>query len=147
MRYASCISALSALLLISCASETAYHEYRHTLAEGWLRSDTLRYDIALRDSGTYHEVIGFRTNMEYPFTSVTLIVCQFVGDKHYTDTVTCEFISADGKSDGRGVGTRQFEFPIGSVEINDSIHIAIHHCMSTDTLRGILDVGVKICGQ
>lgn len=134
---------------MSCNRKTVFYRYSHIPVSGWEKSDTLTFDIAAADaSGKYKEEIGLRTNRIYPFVNLTLIVEQTVMPSRDThcDTLNCHLISADGQSEGYGVGSYQYLFNLKDINLDkgDSLHIRIRHDMRREILPGITDVGVKI---
>ena len=150
------INALSVLLmtiaLTSCIDNVAYDHYEHTPLAGWEKNDTLFfYTHPVKYAGRYHAYIGLRTTVEFPFTSVNLLVEQLTipGKTKKTLALKCKLMEKNGEINGQGVNIYQYEFPLTVLELHegDSLQFCIRHDMKREILPGISDVGLKLTKQ
>ena len=157
-------AAITAAILTSCELQTCYNEYRHTPLAGWEKNDTLFYDIEpARQAGRYAQMLGVRIDDSFPYTSLSLIIEQSIIHKkkssagtplartsyHKTDTVSCHFTDSQGRLSGSGISLRQYEFPIGTIDLRpgDSLHIKVRHAMKREIMPGVADIGIRIDRQ
>jgi len=137
------------IALAACDTPVVFDHYEHTPLAGWEKNDTLFYDIPpLRQSGRYREEIGLRTNEDFPFQRLCLVIEQtaYPSAMHRIDTVFYSLVSKQGIPEGDGVSLYQKTFPLRTIKLNegDSLHISIRHNMKREILPGISDVGLKI---
>ncbi len=139
---------VATLLLTACENKTVYNYFLPTSVNGWERNDTLFFNIPpIKDSGNYKEEICIRTNRDYPFLSMTLIIEQTNSNKEQQrDTLLCNLIDKKGHPTGNGISRFQNTFRLKTTTINkgDSLRIAIRHDMKREMLPGITDIGVKL---
>lgn len=148
-QWAVAIVALTMMAACSYDDSTIYDSYRHTNLSRWERTDTLFFDIQpIKQTNDYTEELGLRVNGYYPFIQLSLIVEQTIIPSYIvrTDTVTFYTTTANGATRGHGVNLIQLQMPIGNLRLaqGDSLHVAIHHNMRTETITGVSDVGLKI---
>lgn len=135
------------MLLWACQPRVAFHHFRHVSPPGWDKSDTLHFNIPpVTESGTYEVMAELRTNMNYPFQKITLIVSQTVipsGLTHH-DVLDCRLIKQNGVIEGDGISCFQYQFHVRDMELGkgDSIHLCISHNMKREIMPGITDVGI-----
>lgn len=135
------------MLLGACQPRVAFHHFRHVSTPGWDKSDTLHFNIPpVTESGTYEMMAELRTNMNYPFQKITLIVNQTVipgGQTHY-DVLDCRLIKQNGVIEGDGISCFQYQFHVRDLELGkgDSIHLCVSHNMKREIMPGITDVGI-----
>ena len=137
------------LLLTACQDNTVYHRYLHTNRTGWERNDTLRFLIPpVKEAGRYSEELGLRTDGNYPFMSLTLIVDQTKGNTGAVrcDTVECKLINNQGRPTGTGINHYQYTFPLATIDLEkeEPLRIVIRHDMKRELLPGITDVGIQM---
>jgi len=138
-----------ALTLVSCNRKTIYTHYQTIGSEGWLQEDTLFFTPPLvSKTGTCHVAIGVRTNTDYPFTTLTVVVEQSTTLSHQqkTDTIVLRLVDDDGNAMGEGVAWKSLNYSLGSLSLveDDSLCFRIHHFMRRKLLHGITDVGVTL---
>ena len=62
---------------MSCDRHTVYNHYEHVTQGGWEKNDTLFYQVPpVKEAGTYEEIIGIRTDINFPFQSIALNIAQ-----------------------------------------------------------------------
>ncbi len=140
---------LTLALCGACMRGRVYDHYNPTPLTGWDRTDTLSFDMPpLAQGGLYATDLGLRTNDNYPFTAVTLIVNQKAtrSGKQQSDTVTCRLVDSKGNSRGRGVNYHQYLLRVSQMVLSDSdsLHVTVNHYMKRDVLTGISDVGIAV---
>src|SRR3712207_6790400 len=121
-------------LLSSCTQGLVYDQYHHTPLAGWEKNDTLFFNVGrMQEAGLYTTDLGLRINGSYPFTGLTLIICQTVWPSRQTkcDTVNCELISSQGTIKGQGLSYYQYNYHVTSLSLQrgDSLHISVRHDM------------------
>lgn len=143
---------LLVMLLGACQPRVAYHHYRHISSPGWDKSDTLHFNIPpVSQSGVYEVVAELRTDKNYPFQKINLIVSQTVIPEgaYFYDRLDCRLISQNGVIEGDGISYFQYQFHVRDMKLNqgDSIHLCISHNMKREIMPGIADVGILIRRQ
>lgn len=139
-----------ALVMSSCNRKAIYSHYEHTdISSGWGRGDVLEFMVPkVGKEGTYSEELGLRTTMDYPFTSVTLIVrLQALSSGFFrNDTVTVVLTDGEGNRLGEGITLYQNTYTLPDVQLSeqDSLRIVVQHYMKRESLPGISDVGITI---
>lgn len=147
-----CILAFIVVLLTtSCSRKKVYDSYvhNHTAQTGWERNDTVSFNVpSVAKKGVYDLSLKLRTDNNFPFTSVVLIVKQTIlpSRKHYTDTLKCPITDVHGHSLGKGINLYQHDFHIASrqLSVGDSLYVNVYHDMMREILPGIIDVGLKV---
>ena len=144
-------------MLFACYPRTAYFRFFSVNVHGWSRDSVLQYHVcAVKEKGYYVEEIGVRTNVEYPFQQLSLVVDQTIisttrehGNIHLSDTMTINVYDQMGRVQGRGVNLKQMMVPLKSIplEVNDSISMTIRHNMRRFDVNGIADVGLRVSLQ
>lgn len=140
---------MTAVVAVSCATDTVYYSYAHTPVAGWEKNDTLTFNIpGMAAPGTYGQQVGLRMTSAFPFTSISLIVEQRImpRGKVLTDTIKCPITDIRGNFLGDGISSFQYMFPLREVTLNkkDSIHVSIRHNMKREILPGVSDIGLKM---
>ena len=152
IRWWSAASAWLILMLTlttACHQRPVYSHYESVDVDGWQRDDTLHFVVAqgIKD-GCYHETLGLRANLSYPFTALSLIVRQYATPSGASrcDTLMIPLIDADGKALGHGVSHFQYDIPLEDIVLcaGDTLYIDIRHNMKREDLTGITDVGVTL---
>lgn len=135
-----------AAVVSACGGGTVYDKFVSTPADGLEKNDTVAFDVPpVASSGRYSRELGLRTTSAYPFTSLSLEVCQTVepGHRVSVDTLECRLYDADGNVLGRGVSIYQYGFTLPDVDLRkgDSLHVCVRHVMKREILPGIRDIG------
>ena len=136
-----------AAIFVSCDRKTVYSHYERTPQEGWERLDTLFYEVPpVKETGTYQEFIGIRTDIGFPFQAIALNFAQdvFPQGTHYQTTKNCMLYDEGGKELGSGISRFQTDFYLTDVQLNkgDSMRICITHYMRRELLSGVSDIGI-----
>lgn len=143
------------LLLAGCTSDTVYHSYQPTAAEGWDRKDTLYFDIPENiQNGHYALEIGIRHTPNYAFQNIWLSVSNNWSDSlHFkTDTIELKLADESGKWLYRGhiSNLHQSVHPYSSapdLPRQQTRTLKIVHIMRSNPLKGIQDVGVRLAHE
>ncbi len=154
------LAAALALGLAACNDGKVYDSYRQTSLAGWEKTDTLFFGVPrLNKAGAYQPQLSLRITDKFPFTSLTLIVDEWVihqkavaGTNRQrlqllkTDTLNCKLSNWKGFFNGQGVSNLQYSFPMGTVNLlpGDSLLIRVRHDMKRETMPGVSDVGVQL---
>ena len=140
---------LIGLFLSSCTGNTLYHSYQSLPAEGWDRSDTIRFDVPEAKQGINGSLfIGLRTVAHIGFRDIVLAVeqCDDAGKVCRCDTIRYPLTDEEGNALTKGVNTHQYEtqqLPF-RMRKGQSGSICIHHLMRREMISGITEVGVRI---
>lgn len=139
------VSALSA-----CDKQTVYHAFQSIPQEGWLRKDTLLFNVEVPDSQTYYKLsIEIRNRNNYPYQNLSLSICYDGPEvpKLPADTLNAILATKEGiwKGDGWG-GLYQSAFPVGSIRVGKAgaYHFKIAYTLPDESLQGINDIGLCI---
>ena len=136
-------------LSTACHQRPIYSHYEPVDIDGWQRDDTLHFTVTqVAESGYYHETLGLRAHLSYPFTSLSLIVRQQTIPSGISrcDTVMISLINSDGMPLGSGVSHFQYDIPLEDmpIEAGDTLYIDIRHNMKRENLAGITDIGITL---
>ncbi|WP_455585780.1 gliding motility lipoprotein GldH [Bacteroides sp.] len=137
-------------LITACNENTVYHSYRPIPLEGWQKSDTLFFNVPVKDSLRHlHLSAEIRNKSNYAYRNLYLSVSYNLEDstKWKTDTLLLILADKEGKWYGTGWGSLfQSTLPIGSVVVRHpgNYTFKIIHGMQDELLKGINDIGIKI---
>ena len=68
-----------ASLLSACDKQTVYHSFQSLPTEGWLREDTLSFDVKVTDSLTYYKLsLEVRNRSNYPYQNLPLSILSLI---------------------------------------------------------------------
>ena len=141
---------LATCLTAACNENTGYHSYQSIPTEGWKKSDTLFFNVPVKDSLALLRLSAeIRNESNYAYRNIYLTVSHNLEDSTVWKTDTLLLILADkeGKWNGTGWGSLfQSTLPIGSAIVRHpgNYTFKITHGMQDELLKGINDVGVKI---
>lgn len=141
---------LTTWVLTACDENTVYHSYQSTPPDGWKKSDTLFFNVPVKDSLALLQLSAeIRNESNYAYRNIYLSVSHNLEDSTVWKTDTLLLILADkeGKWNGTGWGSLfQSTLPIGSAIVRHpgNYTFKITHGMQDELLKGINDVGVKI---
>ena len=60
--------------MVACNDARVYDKYRALPIDGWVRTDTVTFNIPRQKEGMYSIDLGMRVFQNYPYKSITLIV-------------------------------------------------------------------------
>ena len=144
------IMLLATVLFSSCQEQIIYHSFRSIPTQGWIRKDTVCFDVAVTDSQTQvHLSLDLRNRNTYPFQNILICLSQEnpEGQISISDTLSLSLADTQGMWTGQGWGgLYQSRFPLQHIQIQKAgdYHFKIHHLMPQDTLIGIQDVGILL---
>lgn len=140
----------AASLLSACDKQTVYHSFQSLPTEGWLRKDTLSFDVKVTDSLTYYKLsLEVRNRSNYPYQNLPLSICYTTTDSIPAPADTIQLILADKegvwKGDGWG-GLYQTAVSAGSIRIGKpgTYLFKVAYTLPDDRLQGINDIGIKL---
>ena len=137
-------------LLISCRSQrTLLHEFAAIDGEEWNIKDSLHFEIdSVTTSGNCETTLEFRTNANYPYRNISILMTQSLRNKNkdITKTLAYDIVDESGKNNGEGITYLTHHIPFCTMEIQegDTVDIFIRHNMQDNILPGIADVGVLV---
>ena len=133
----------------ACGGGTVYDKFVSMPSDGLEKNDTAVFDVPpVASSGRYIREIGLRIAAAYPFTSLSLEVCQTVepGHRVSVDTLDCRLYDDDGNVLGHGISVYQYGFELPDIDLQkgDSLHVRVRHVMKREILPGITDIGFSL---
>ena len=137
-------------LLISCRSQrTLLHEFAAIDGEEWNIIDSLHFEIdSVTTCGNCETTLEFRTNANYPYRNISILMTQSLRNKNkdITKTLAYDIVDESGKNNGEGITYLTHRIPFCTMEIQegDTVDIFIRHNMQDNILPGIADVGVLV---
>ena len=134
---------------VACGHQTVYHHYEHMPSNGWEKNDTIKFSIGpVKLAGSYYEDVELRTDGDFPFQGLTLIIKETVYPKGETteQALNCNLVDERGEISGSGVNYFQYRFPHRDLQLNegDSVEISITHNMKREILPGVADLGIRL---
>ncbi len=138
-----------AAVVSACGGETVYDKFVSMPSDGLEKNDTAVFDVPpAASSGRYIREVGLRIAAAYPFTSLSLEVCQTVepGHRVSVDTLDCRLYDDDGNVLGHGISVYQYGFALPDIDLQkgDSLHVRVRHVMKREILPGITDIGFSL---
>lgn len=136
--------------MVACNENTLYHSYQSLPLEGWKKSDTLFFNIPLKDSLTLLRLSAeIRNESNYKYQNLYLIISHNLEDSTSwkTDTLQFTLSNNEGKWKGTGWGSLfQTSTYIGNAVARrpGSYTLKVFHGMQDDPLKGLNDIGIKI---
>ena len=136
-----------AAVFTGCDPKKVYSHYEHIPHEGWDKTDKLFYEVPpVKEAGTYQEEIGIRTDLDYPFQSLALVVAQEIHPKgEFLQTIkNCSLYDESGKERGNGISRFQNVIYLSDIQLEkgDSLRICITHNMRREMISGLSDIGM-----
>ena len=135
-----------AVFFTGCDRNKVYSHYEHVPQEGWEKVDTLFYEVPpVKEAGTYQEEIGIRTDIDFPFQSLALVVAQEIHPRgeHLQTVKNCVLYDQTGKERGNGISRFLNVVHLADIQLNkgDSLRICITHNMRRELMSDISDIG------
>lgn len=135
---------------VSCNwNNVSYNAYT-SVPQEWTREDTMRFNLPELPFGHMCSFnVGVRYTDTYTYRNICLLFRHNVGDSlnWQTDTICCSLYDDEGAPLGKGLaGVYTIESPCFTLSSDGSrqSQVQIVHCMSSDSLRGISDVGLMV---
>ncbi len=142
---------LAVTLLCACIGrKTLFHTYQSLPSAGWLRGDTLSFDIDVSDSLTfYHLSVGIRHQENYPYQNFPLSVSWVAPDNTLLSSKTLLITLSDslGNWVGKGLGNLyQTSISAGELPVHapGRYQVRISSHLPDNLLPGISDIGIQI---
>jgi gliding motility-associated lipoprotein GldH len=138
-----------ALTMTSCSRQTIYSHYENISSDGWLRSDSVCFDISpVHEGGLFSETIGLRLTRQYQFMNLSLIIFQQTSSSQQqrTDTLNISIMDEHGQMQGDGINYYQYNMPLKDILLSDgdSLHVTVTHMMRRENLNGISNIGLSL---
>ena len=136
--------ALSSVLLSACSGKTIYSDFQSVPITGWNADSVLTFSMNTADlQGTYDVLLYVRHTDAYNYQNMWL----FVGANEWQQD-TIEIYLADDRGRWLSNGRTTMEMPVlykENVRFTDSIcTLTIQQGMRSESLKGVLDIGVEI---
>lgn len=139
-----------ASVLCACDKQTVYHSFQSLPNKGWLREDTLYFNVEIPDSLIYYKLsMEVRNRTNYPYQNLSLSICYDAPDAMPLPADTILFTLADNEGAWKGKGwggLYQTAASAGSIQIEHSgtYRFKIAYTFPDESLQGINDIGLKI---
>ena len=131
-----------ASLLSACDKQTVYHSFQSLPTEGWLREDTLSFDVKVTDSLTYYKLsLEVRNRSNYPYQNLPLSICYTTADSIPSPTDTIQLILADKEGIWKGDGWGGLYQTAGKP---GTYLFKVAYTLPDERLQGINDIGIKL---
>ena len=149
-RFSLYIYIIALTVLVSCRSQgTLLHEFAAIDGEEWDIKDSLHFEIdSVASSGKCETTLEFRTNANYPYRNISIVMTQALRkeNRRITKTIAYDIVDESGKNNGEGITYLTHRIPFCTMEIQegDTVDIFIRHNMQDNILPGIADVGVLV---
>ena len=145
------IACLGLAMAVSCGDwgERMYHHSKSVPIE-WTQNDTVSFPLPVLPEGKEFNVcVDVYYTDKYHFQNLWLLVRHNIEDslRWQTDTLCCTLYNNDGLPLGKGfAGLYQIEVPLKTLQADGSCvaGMQIMHCMTDDSLKGVMDVGIKV---
>ena len=102
----------------------------------------------MTEDGNYEVLAELRTDKNYPFQKLTLMVTEKVYPSGLImhDVLDCRLVSKEGVIEGDGISAFQYQFHVRYLNLHkgDSLHICVAHNMKREIMPGIADIGISL---
>lgn len=142
------------LLTVGCTEGVVYHNDQEVPDARWARTWKPTFDFEITDTVAAHDVyLDLRHNGDYPFSNLyTFITLTAPDSTTLTDTVECLLADPTGRWYGKGSGfifSDRFQAHVLYRVRNrfpraGRYQMTVEQAMRTDTLYGVLDVGISV---
>ena len=141
---------LASALCSACQEQIIYYSFQSIPLEGWLKSDTVYFEVEVADSQTQVCLsLDIRHRNTYPFQNILLQLSQESpeGKVRYTDTLNLRLANPQGMWTGKGWGglyQSPFRLHNMMIEKAGTYRFRVYQVMPTDTLPGLNDIGLRL---
>lgn len=154
MRYTVVPVIVAVLFGIGCSDQVVYQSDQEVPGGAWLRSWRPAFEFDVADTVSTHDVyLDIRHTGDYPYSNLyTFISLKGPDGRVTTDTVECTLADAEGRWYGKGTGFIFSDRHQANVLYKyrerfprkGRYAFTIEQAMRTDTLSGVIDVGVSV---
>lgn len=139
-----------AAMIMACQNAVLYQNQKPVPSDGWLYTDSVRFDVSIRDTVSLHKIyLDVRNTTDYKYSNLFLFLdIELPDGRIFRDTLECKLADRRGQWTGRGFGAMRFNrfifrddvwFPVAG---NYSFRVT--HGMRDESLPGLADVGIRI---
>jgi gliding motility-associated lipoprotein GldH len=153
MRLCAIAALAGSLFLAACSDGKVYQEYVDFKDRYWLVSDTAKFQFTIKDTvSRYNVYCNIRNSTQYPFSRIFLnFSMKDTSNNHFHKALVNDFLfdPKTGEPLGKtGLGDlydhqvsvmKNYKF-----KREGSYLVALEQYMRTDTLQGILSVGIEV---
>lgn len=143
------------ILLVFAACNTnqlTYYKYQPVNVTGWLRSDTLLFEITNLEDGNLPISVTteIRYTTDYPYRNISLCVMHNLEDSltWRKDTLHYTLIDREGRHSTNNwscLYEANETLPnLNIIQPGETSYIKVYQIMEKDTLAGVHDIGIKI---
>ncbi len=144
------VALLLPLLFASCDGSVYYSEYADVDRDGWLPTDSVRFDVEVTDTNQVLDfLVEVRNSVSYPYSNTFLfITTTFPDGSMARDTMEYPLAAPSGewlgKRSGRYVDTRYFFRRNARFPLPGNYHFAITNGMRDSAIVGLEHIGFRI---
>lgn len=141
-----------ALVLAACTGRTRYHRFLPLPSQGWGRQDTVLFQLPDSMAGDRLQMqVELRAMRSFPYTDLWLALEQCDSTQRLLHTDTLHFLMTDSEGTLSGRGQDFIEYasdalPMVSDSVSRCTSVRLRHLMSSETVTGLADVGIKVTG-
>lgn len=149
-RHGALLCSVVAFVLAACTGQTRYHRFLPLPAQGWGRQDTLLFQLPDSMAGDGLQMhVELRAMRSFPYTDLWLALeqCDSAQRLLHTDTIRFLMTDSEGALSGRGQDFIEYAssaLVLASDSVSRCTAVRIRHLMSSETVTGLADVGVKV---
>lgn len=141
--------AITLVMLMGCTQGTLLHHYEAVSSEGWIRTDTLLFDIPkVECTADYDLNVGMRYYNKFPYEGVWIVVDGTLQEPsaHWCDTLYFRIADADGKPLGHGISLLQRDSLVRQIHLYEGQHgqLRLWHIMKREVMPGVREVGCRL---
>ncbi|HEX2616115.1 MAG TPA: gliding motility lipoprotein GldH [Flavobacteriales bacterium] len=144
----------AAMLLAGCGNEVLFQADQELPAGRWERTNKPAFSFEVADTLGEHDVfLDVRHTGDYPYSNLyTFVTLTGPDGRTLTDTVECTLADPTGRWYGKGTGfifSDRFQAHVlyrmhNRFPRSGRYTFTIEQAMRTDTLSGVIDVGVSV---
>ena len=144
------IFSVIAYTLVSCDPDRVYDKFKDIEDGIWNRTETMKFDVQIDDTLSYHRVfVNIRNSGDYSYSNIFIFINTIYPDKKVSrDTIDCLLADDKGKWLGKGLGDLkdcQFLIKKGVRFHQKGIYtFELEQAMRVEKLKGIKSVGIRI---
>lgn len=154
MRKVKYLALLLTSVLVGACTENVAFQATQSMPKGiWQKDNVVNFNFEWTDTVSYYDVvIDIRNQNNYPFQNFWLFANLYnPNGEVYRDTLECVLADNSGRWIGEGMGSVH-HLPVSFLQNvqfqkNGHYRLELIQGMRTDSLKGISDIGMRICSS
>lgn len=134
-------------MIVACGdSGKVYSHYEDIAGSDWEKTDTLTFELPkLKNAGIYRPVVMVRTNDNYGYQNLNMLVRIYSDKLLRTDTLTFDIFDSKGRNKGDGLVHTEFSKTLQPIELDTLEYtVKILNLMTESPLEGVSGVGFAL---